>query len=338
MNRHELNPGPVLRLARTAAVALAIFLAAGQPASGQTADGARKRVGVLAEGRECEKVPDNLSRIFAPLLAARGFVEGRNLEFVVRCVPVDQSLLEPYARQLVAERVDALMTWGTPKTRALQRATTTIPILTGVGDPVGSGFARTLASPGGNITGFSYSSNEIAQKSLELLREAVPGLSHVIILYSKSYGAKSEITAPFEAVAAAAGISTRVHLVGSADDVSRALRSAASPRRAAALTFNIFDVDSRTIAELALQSGIALMSNYEGGVEAGALLSYQLNHPDESERRAVLLEKLLRGTPPARIPFELPTRSELVVNKRTAAALRQPLPPILLLRADRVIE
>jgi len=328
-----MKPGRRLALA-----ALAVLLAAIQPVSGQAPEGARKRVGVLAEGRECEKVPGYLSKNFAPLLAARGFVEGRNLEFVVRCVPLDQSLIEPYARQLVAERVDALITWGTPKTRALQRATSTIPILTGVGDPVGSGFARTLASPGGNITGLSYAAQERAQKQLELLRGAVPGLAQVIILYGKTYGAESEITAPFEALAAAAGISTRLYLVGNADDVARAMRSVASPRKAAVLAFNIFDVDSRAIADLALRNGIPFMSNGGEGVEAGALLSFELSHANEFERSAVLLEKLLRGTPPGRIPFELPTRSRLVVNQRTAAALSLPLSPILLLRADRVIE
>lgn len=338
MNLHELIPGPGTRLARAVTVALAVLLAGGQPASGQTADGARKRVGVLAEGRECEKVPDNLSRGLAPLLAARGFAEGRNLEFVVRCVPVGQNLAEPYARQLVAERVDALMTWGTSKTRALQRATTTIPILAGVGDPVGSGFARTLARPGGNITGLSYGTNERAQKNLELLREVVPGLAQLIILYGKSYGSESEVTAPFVAAAKAAGVSTRLHLVGSADDVAGALRSVAAPRRSAALAFNIFEVDARVIAESAVRHGIAFMPLGGDGVEAGGLLSFQLIHDNEVERTAVLLEKLLRGTPPAKIPFEFPTRSSLVVNMRTAAALKLPLPPGLLLRADRVIE
>lgn len=323
---------------RDVLAALAVLLTAGQPASGQTADGARKRVGVLAEGRECEKAPENLSKWLAPHIAARGFAEGRNLEFVVRCVPVDQNLVEPYARQLVAERVDVLMTWGTSKTRALQRASSTIPILTGVGDPVGSGFAKSLARPGGNITGLSYGTNERAQKNLELLREVVPGLAQLIILYGKSYGSESEVTAPFVAAAKAAGISTQLRLVGSADDVARALRSVAAPRRAAALAFNIFEIDARTLAESAMRHGIALMPLGEAEVEAGGLISLQLTHANEAERTAVLLEKLLRGTPPARIPFELPTRSRLVVNKRTAEALKLPLPTSLLLRADRVIE
>ncbi len=320
------------------AAALAVLVAAGRPANAQTVDGAPRRVGVLSEGRECEKIPENLSKSLAPPLAARGFAEGRNLSFVVRCARDDPRLLETYARQLAAERVDVLMTWGTTKTRALQRASNTIPILAAVGDPVGSGFARTLASPGGNVTGLSYGTNERAQKNLELLREVVPGLSQVIILYGKSYGSQSEVTAPFVAAAKAAGLSTQLHLAGSADDVARALRSVAAPRRSAALAFNIFEVDARAIAELALRHGIALMPLSEGDVEAGGLLSFQLTYANEAERTAVLLEKLLRGTPPAQIPFEFPTRSRLVVNKRTADALKLPLPPGLLLRADRVIE
>jgi ABC-type uncharacterized transport system substrate-binding protein len=140
------------------------------------------------------------------------------------------------------------------------------------------------------------------------------------------------------AAAKAAGISAELHLVGSADDVARALRSAASPRRTAALAFNIFEVDARTLAESALRQGIALMPLSEGEVEAGGLLSFLLTHANEPERTAMLLEKLLRGTPPAKLPIELPTRSRLVINKRTAAALKLHLPPALLLRADRVIE
>jgi putative ABC transport system substrate-binding protein len=331
-------PGLGVRIARPVAVALAVLLAGAQPASGQTADGAKKRVGVLTEGKECEKSQDILSRNLAAPLAARGFVEGRNLEFVIRCVPLDQSRIEEYARQLAAERVDVLMTWGTTKTRALQRASSTIPILAAVGDPVGSGFARSLANPGGNITGLSYGVSERAQKNLELLREVVPGLAQLIILYGKSYGSGSEVTAPFVAAAKAAGISTQLHLVGSADDVARALRSVATPRRSAALAFNIFEVDGRTLAESALRHGIALMPLGEDVVEAGGLISLQLTYANEAERTAMLLEKLLRGTPPAQIPFELPTRSRLAVNKRTAAALKLPLPPSLLLRADKVYE
>jgi putative ABC transport system substrate-binding protein len=231
-----------------------------------------------------------------------------------------------------------LATLGTAKTRALQRATTTIPILTGVGDPVGSGFARSLAKPGGNITGFSFGLDERAQKMLELMREAVPDLAQVVILYGKSYGNEAEITAPFARAAQAAKIETQLRLVGNEEDVVRALRLAASSRRAAAIVYTIFEVDTRRIAELALRSGVPLVSHEDAHAEAGALLAYRLHFANMNERSAAIFERLLRGTPPSAIPFELPTLSRLVVNKRTAAALKLPLPPTLLLRADRVIE
>ncbi len=317
--------------------AAAVLAAAGLPANGQTPADTPKRVGVLFEG-DCKSGPGKALEGLATRLAARGFVQGRNLAFVSRCAQGGPGRFESFARELVAARVDVLMTVGTTKTRALQRATTTIPILAAVGDPVGSGFARTLANPGGNITGLSYGVNEKAQKTLELLRDAVPDLAHVVILYGKSYCSASEVTSHFVREAAAAGVTTRLHLVGSAADVAGALESIASPRRSAAIAFNIFDVDGRTITELALRSGIALMGNSQRSVEDGALMSFELTYENEADRWVEILEKLLRGTPPARIPFELPTRSRLVLNKRTAAALGRPLPPSLLLRADRVIE
>lgn len=322
-----------------AATALAILLPAFLTAAAQPPGDAPKRVGVLLEGeRDCAGQREFLANQLSSLLAGRGFKQGRNLAFVVRCTRSDPALVDAYARELVAERVDVLMTEGTAKTRALQRATGAIPILTAVGDPVGSGFARTLARPGGNITGLSYGLKEKAQKQLQLLREIVPELAEVVILYGRSYGAESELTAPFVAAAKAAGIETHLRLVANDEEAARALRAIASPRRSAVLGFNMFHVDLRKLADLAARSGIVLMGHDKLATEAGALLSYQFVYGDQPDRVALLLEKLLRGASPAQVPFEFPPRSLLVVNSRTAATLGRPLPPGLLLRADRVIE
>jgi len=273
-------------------------------------------------------------------LAALGWTEGGNLSIEWRYGNNDPALIRSHAAELVASRPDAIMTRGTPGTSALQQATKTIPILTGVGDPVGSGFAKAHARPGGNITGLSWAAVEGSQKQVELLRLLAPELASIVIVAHASRAPfLSEMAGPIEAPARALGLATRRALVGDLPALERALRHD-QPRGkvGAAITGLGRDVDAAGVARIALAAGVPTMFEYRFYVDAGGLASYRLNWDQQTRRAAAQVDKVFRGEDPARIPFELPTRSEFVLNRTTARALGLAVPQAVLLQADAVVD
>lgn len=273
-------------------------------------------------------------------LAVLGWVEGTNLSVEWRYGNDDPALLRSHAAALVASAPDAILTRGTPGTRALQQATRTIPILTGVGDPVGSGFARTLAQPSGNVTGLSYAAVENSQKQMELLRLLVPGLASVVVVAHASRAPfLAEVTGPFEVAAHALGLTTRTALVGDLADLERAFRNDGPRGKVGASISGLGkDVDPAGVARVALAAGVPTMFEYRFYVDAGGLASYRLNWDQQTRRAAAQLDKVFRGEDPARIPFELPTRSEFVLNRTTARSLGLTLNRSLLAQADAVVD
>jgi putative ABC transport system substrate-binding protein len=275
----------------------------------------------------------------AKALAGHGWIEGRNLDTQWLYAGGDLARLQAHAQALARAGVDAIVTRGTPATRALHQASRTVPIVTGVGDPIGAGFAATLARPGGNVTGVSYALPEASQKRLELLRELRPRLARLTAVLDGDRAAFAhEITAPLERVAHELGCTQRVLLASSLDEVRAALRSVPSAETEAALVYSFGTrIAPQAIADAAVAARVPAMFEQAEYVEAGGLMSFGFRWDDQTGRTADQLDQVLRGASPAEIPFELPTHAEFAVNIRTAQALGIALPPALLARADRVV-
>ncbi len=298
----------------------------------------RQRLGVLLFDNAAAW--DFLQRDLPPALARLGWVEGRNLVIDWRFADGDAARLPGLAQALVRDGATVLMTRGTPVTRVLQQAAPQKPIVTGVGDPLGAGFAGSLAAPGGNVTGLSYGAVEQTEKQLELLRELVPAARRLLILMPASRGDSApELARPVERVAARLGLSTARVLAIRAEDLRR--EAAAERRRQPPGTLVAFAFSFGRAADLALaaqRERVPTVFDQRAFVEAGGLASYQLLWDDQTARIAAQLDKVLRGTPPAQVPFELPTRSELALNAAAARELGLTLTPALRARADAIVD
>jgi putative ABC transport system substrate-binding protein len=300
------------------------------------APGRRRRLGALLfdDAASWRFLEDEIRKALADL----GWIEGSNLGSEWRYADGDAGRLPKMAAALVASGVDAILTRGTPATRALQQATRRVPIVTGVGDPVGAGFAASLARPGGNITGLSYAEVETSQKRVQLLREVRPRLARLTVILLANRRTFVGHLGAMEAVTRAAGVEPRVVLVTTLDDVRTALRSAGSGETDAAFSFGLgTGIDPLELARLVRESGVPTMFEYPFYVEAGGLMSYRLDFEDQSQRTAAHLDKVFRGMSPAQIPFEFPTVSDLVINTGAARALGLTLPRSLLVRANRIV-
>ena len=270
-------------------------------------------------------------------LAAIGWVEGKNIAIRWHYAQGDADRLRALAAEIVAARPDAILARGTPATLALQRATTSIPILTGVGDPVGAGFARSFAAPGGNITGLSWATAETSVKQVDVLRQLLPRLSSLRVVWPGDRGPyDAGLTEPIQTAARQAGLAVKVMPIASPADLTAAFH-AESPGRTAAYVFGLPKFEPQAIVDAALAGRMATMFLERAFVEAGGLASYRLNWDNQTRRAAAQLDKVLRGEKPARIPFELPTRSELTLNRATARTLGVQIPQLLLLQADAVV-
>lgn len=326
-----------MRLSRRGAIATCAAAAAGwiprahaQPGSGG------QRLGVLLFDRP--EVWRTFARELVDALARLGWRDGANLRIDWRYAEGDEKRLALLARSLVDSGVQVLLTRGTPATRACHEATRKVPILTGVGDPIGSGLAASLARPGGNITGLSFAHVELSLKRLELMREWLPQLNHLHVIYPSNLASQAdEAVRPLRDAARGAGIATRLALVASAQDLSQAIGTRDTKASRAAYLFNLASIEPEVIAATALKAAMPSFFGTREFVIAGGLMSYELKWDDQTRRTAEQIDRLLRGAAPADMPFELPTRSELVLNAKTAAALGLAVPREVRLRADEVI-
>jgi putative ABC transport system substrate-binding protein len=296
------------------------------------------RIGILAPGTP----PRSSVEAFRQGLHARGYVEGQTIALEIRWDEGQPERWPALAAELVARHVDVLVAGSGGAAQAAKRATTTIPIVMLVGvDPVEQGLVASLARPGGNITGLSVMSMELTQKRLELLKEAVPNLSRVAMLWgpvSPSRSRQLERDA-FEGAARVLGVQLVQLEVHGADDLARTFQLATEERVDAVITAQhpVFHTYRAQIAALALQHRLPLMSGEDGVAEAGGLMTYGANIADLWRRTASYVDRILRGTKPADLPVELPIKFELVLNLKTAKALGMTMPPSLLLLAEEVI-
>jgi putative tryptophan/tyrosine transport system substrate-binding protein len=268
-----------------------------------------------------------------------GYVEGKNLVIEWRFADGNLERLPGLAADLVQLKVDVIVVQSSPAISAAQKATTTIPIvMTSSGDPVRSGFVKSLARPGGNITGLSIMSGDTGAKLLELLRSVVPKLSRVAILTpSAIYGAISQ---SIQATAQKAGVKTLVAEASTPQEIENAFSMMVREKADAVIVGSpaVFAQQHRQIAELALKYRMPSMFQDRVTVENGGLISYGQKITDLYERSASYVDKILKGAKPGDLPVEQPVSFELVVNLKTAKALGLTIPQTILVRADEVIQ
>jgi putative ABC transport system substrate-binding protein len=267
-----------------------------------------------------------------------GLVDAQNLLLEYRSSE-DRNELAAVAAELVKLKVDAFVAPG-PVARMLKSKTSTIPIVFGFsGDPVEAGFVNSLARPGTNMTGMSFMAQDLAGKRLELLREAAPKLSRVAIVSMRLHPGEKNEYQETETTARALKTSLQYLPVTTTADIDSAFDKILKERAEAILTFPdaVTLAHRGQLADFASKHKLPTMFGWNPYVEAGGLMSYGPNLNDSYRRLAVFVNKILKGTKPADIPVEQPTKFELVINLKTAKQIGLTIPPNVLARADRVI-
>jgi len=285
----------------------------------------------------------HLHEAFRQGLRDLGYVEGRNVVIESRDAEGKPERLPALAAELVALKVDVLVAQPTVAALAAKQATRTLPIVFPVADPVSSGLVTSLARPGGNLTGLSILAPEMVGKGLELLKQAVPGVSRVAVLWDP--GAFPERTAKdmrkeVEVAARALGVRLQFIEARGPDDFDRAF-SEMTRARAGALTVlggSMLFSERKRLVDLAAKNRLPAVYPWREGVDAGGLMAYGPNVADLFRRAATYVDKILKGAKPGDLPIEQPTKFELVINLKTAKALGLTIPRSLLQRADQVIE
>jgi putative ABC transport system substrate-binding protein len=270
-----------------------------------------------------------------------GYVEGQTINYEYRYGNGDPDRFAAAVSELIRRPVDLLATFATTATQAAKAATTTIPIvMIGTGDPVRTGLVASLARPGGNITGNTVISPDLAAKRLEILREAIPRVSRVAYLANPDNAATMITLAEMKLAAAAAGMALIAVEVGSGTDLDGAFAALLRERPDALLMSNdsLHQHHIARILSLLAQHRLPGMFQSKENVAAGGFMAYGASLPDLFRRAAGYVHRILLGARPADLPVELPTKFDLAINLKTARALSLDLSPMLIARADEVIE
>jgi putative tryptophan/tyrosine transport system substrate-binding protein len=271
-----------------------------------------------------------------------GWVEGRNIVVDYRFAEGNLDRLPDLAAELVRLNVDIIVAQATPGAAAAKNATQTIPIvMVPVGDPVGLGLVASLARPGGNITGVSYSAGglEIIGKQLELLKETLPKIRRVAILLNPTNPTRPVAMRDVNAAAGALALQLKFLEAGDPNEFDGAFAAMAKERiEALGVMATMFVLHRKRLADLAAKSRLPAAYGWREHVEAGGLMSYGPSLSDLFRRGATFVDRILKGASPGDLPVEQPTKFDLVINLKTAKALGLTIPPSLLLRADQVIE
>lgn len=276
---------------------------------------------------------------FKKRLGELGYIEGKNVVYEYRWAEGKAERLPDLAKELVALKPDVIAAFGGPQARAMQQATTTIPIVIAtISDPVGMGLIKSLARPGGNITGLSSLAGDLSPKLLELLLTVVPKLSRVAILVGFDSG-RAQLK-NLQAAAYKVNVNALAIEVQTRAEIENAFAGMTheSIRAVIVLPSVLFTIQRRQIAELATRNRIPSVFTAVEFADAGGLMSYGSNYVDQCRRAAMYADKIIKGAKPADLPVEQATQLELVINLKTAKALGLTIPQSLLLRADRVIE
>jgi len=298
------------------------------------------RVGVLWHAGSAEEEGSNF-RALIKGFSDTGYIDGRTVALLHRFPGEEPARFRAMASELAQSGVDVLVSIGANAAPYAKDATQTIPVVFAiVPDPVGSGLVKSLARPEANVTGLSNSASDIIGKRLELFKELVPGLSRVALLVNTNSKLAEGYIQTTEAAAASLGLSGRAFTWRAPEE----LESVFSAMRAAGIQAFIVNPDGwafthrALISKLAVAHRLPLSSWSRQTLEAGALMSYGVDHDAICYRVAVFVDKLLKGAKPGELPVEQPTKFEFLINLKTAKTLGMTLPPTLLTRADEVIE
>ncbi len=300
------------------------------------------RIGVLSPGSPGGPTP--LLDAFRQGLRELGYVEGQNIRLEYRFAELRLERLPGLATELVALKVDVIVASNQVSALAAKQATKTIPIVFALaGDPVASGLVTSLARPGGNVTGLSVLYSELAGKWLELLTQAVPRVSRVAVLWQPGgVGERTEKDILKEADVAARALGVRLQFVEARGpaDLDRAFSDMARARAGALTVFGgaMLLVERRRLVELAAKNRLPAVYTTREFVDAGGLMSYGPHLADLFRRAATYVDKILKGAKPGDLPVEQPTKFDLVINLKAAKALGLTIPPLVLGRADEVIQ
>ena len=292
-------------------------------------------IGCLASGTP--EIQGRWWAAFVEQLRVLGWIEGRNVAIEHRWAEGRSERFTEIAAEFVRLNVEIIITDGSTAIAAAKRATPIIPIVfAAAGDPVATGLVVSLARPGGNVTGMSLMSSELGAKRLELLREVLPQLSRVAVLWN--------LENPYSVLTQSAGLTMGIEVrsleVRGPDDFDTAFEAARGLHPDALITVEdpLTLVHRAPIAEFAAREQLPSIHGTREFVAAGGLISYGASLLDQFRRAASYVDKILRGAKPADLPIQQPTKFEMVINLKTAKALGLTVPPLLLARADEVIE
>jgi len=300
-----------------------------------------RRIGVLLPYIESDLQAQARLTALRAALQERGWAYGRNIAFDSRYAEGQLDRLPALATDLVHTNVDVILTAGTESTDAARKATTNIPIvMAAVGDPIAAGFIASLAQPRGNVTGASLLATELTAKRLELLKEILPNLTRLAVLWSANNASVVQKFKQIEAAAPVLGVQLQTLELRAPSDIEKSFESAAQFGAEAIMTTeDAIQITYRArLVDLAKRHRIPVASEFGEFARTGALMSYGPSILDSFRHAAGYIDKILNGAKPADLPVEQPTRFELIINLTTAKALGLTIPPTLLARANEVIE
>ena len=301
--------------------------------------GKRPRIGVLAT---VSALGDSSALdAFRQGLRDLGWVEGKNISIEYRYAEGRNDRLPDLAADLVRLKVDIIVTAVTPDALAAKNATRTIPIvMAAAGDPVASGLVDSLARPGGNITGLSQMNPDLAGKRLELLKEIVPKLSRVAVLWNPQDQMSTISWNELQPPARSLGVQLHSVEIRSSSDFAKAFEDATRARvgAVAIMPAPVFVTDLNRIADLAAKSRLPSIFHVKEFVDSGGLVAYGTDRSELFRRAATYVDKILKGAKPGDLPVEQPTKFEFVINLKTAKQIGLTIPPNVLARADKIIK
>jgi putative ABC transport system substrate-binding protein len=294
-----------------------------------------RRIGFLRSGQP----PPSWVKALQQGLRDLGYVEGESIVVEVRFTDRSPEKLSELAAELLRLNVDIIVASGTPAALAAKELTRTVPIVVvGVNDPVGTGLVKELSRPGGNITGLTNQTPDLAMKRVQLLKEIIPQLARLAVLGNPTHPAFASQVKTIKTGVQGLGGQVEVIAVREPNDFEAAFKIARTAQALLQIDDVLLTTHRARLLELTAQNRLPAIYGFREFVDAGGLMAYGVNFPDMYRRAASYVDKILKGAKPANLPIEQPTKFELIINQKTAKALGLTIPPSLLLRADQVIE
>jgi len=295
------------------------------------------RIGYLAPGSPASDSP----RIdpFRQGLRELGYTEGQDIVIELRFAEGKSERLPALVAELIQLKVDVIVLSGTPAARAAKQATSTIPIVMGSSaDPVGTRLVASLARPGGNVTGLSTLGSDLSGKRLELLKEVVPGVSRIAVLSNPTNQSVPALLSETEIAAQSLGVQIQFLEARVPNELNKVFVAIKDrPSALMVVPDPMLFAQRKRLSDLAAESRLPTMAEWEEFVQAGGLMSYGPSFREMFRRAAVYVDKILKGRTPADLPVEQPTKFELMINLKTAKQIGLTIPPNVLARADKVI-